>query len=166
MSDVPVYTIERQFKALREQVWQMWTNPKHLAKWYGPNVETVIHQFDAKPGGQWLNEWKSEKGSMYQANNFIEVSEDSRLVFHQHTCDCNWDVTAAAMPGWPSKFLYTVSFADSDHGTKLSVQQVPEDASDEELKGFKAMMSHMDDGWNKGFDITDGILAQLAPGAV
>ncbi|WP_245484999.1 hypothetical protein [Ciceribacter ferrooxidans] len=29
-----------------------------LARWYGPEVETVIHKIDVTPGGLWLNEMK------------------------------------------------------------------------------------------------------------
>jgi uncharacterized protein YndB with AHSA1/START domain len=58
MSDIPTYVLERMFDAPRALVWQIWTDPKLLQRWYGPNVETIIHQFDLRPGGAWLNEMK------------------------------------------------------------------------------------------------------------
>jgi len=58
MSDLPIYVLERVFDAPRELVWKAWTDPKLLPRWYGPNVETIIHRLDVKPGGLWLNEMK------------------------------------------------------------------------------------------------------------
>ena len=56
MSELPEYVLERIFDAPRELVWRAWTDPELLQHWYGPGVETIIHEFDLKPGGAWLNE--------------------------------------------------------------------------------------------------------------
>ena len=47
-------TIERTLDAPRSLVWQAWTQPEHIAKWWGPKgMETKIveHQFEV--GGSW-----------------------------------------------------------------------------------------------------------------
>jgi len=94
------YLLERQFKASPDQVWKAWTDPAHVAVWYGPNAETVIHEYDAKPGGRWLNEWIMEKASMYQRNDFIEVDAPNTLVYHMNSSNADWEV-AGMMPNWP-----------------------------------------------------------------
>ena len=44
----------RLIKAPRDLVWQMWTDPKHIAQWWGPKGFTnTIHQMDVRPGGVW-----------------------------------------------------------------------------------------------------------------
>jgi len=58
MSDVTEYIVDRLFDAPRAMVWRAWTDPELLARWYGPGVDTIIHKFDLKPGGEWLNEMK------------------------------------------------------------------------------------------------------------
>ena len=58
MSEVAQYSLERIFDAPREMVWRAWTDPELLHRWYGPGVETIIHQFDLRPGGAWLNEMR------------------------------------------------------------------------------------------------------------
>ncbi|EFO29277.1 putative toxin-antitoxin system, toxin component [Roseibium sp. TrichSKD4] len=68
MSELPTYLLERAFKALRELVWRTWTDPELLVRWYGPNVETIIHELDVRPGGFWLNEMKMGSDSGYQAH--------------------------------------------------------------------------------------------------
>ena len=59
MSELPEYLIDRVFEAPRELVWRAWTDPDILHRWYGPGVQTTIHQFDLKPGGTWLHTWES-----------------------------------------------------------------------------------------------------------
>ena len=56
MNDLPEYILDRIFNAPRDLVWRAWTDPDILHRWYGPNIETIIHQFDLKLGGEWLNE--------------------------------------------------------------------------------------------------------------
>ena len=56
MSEMPEFAMDREFDAPRELVWRVWTEPELLARWYGPNVESVIHKFELRPGGMWLHE--------------------------------------------------------------------------------------------------------------
>ena len=49
MSELPVYIFNRCFDAHLPKVWRAWTDPDLLAIWYGPWVETVIHEFDLRP---------------------------------------------------------------------------------------------------------------------
>ena len=66
MTDLPTYVLERTFDAPRALVWRSWTEAKHLARWYGPNVETIVHKLDVQPGGLWLNEMKWGDKSHFQ----------------------------------------------------------------------------------------------------
>jgi uncharacterized protein YndB with AHSA1/START domain len=66
MSELPIYVLERVFDAQRELVWKTWTDPQLLPRWYGPNVETIIHRLDLRPGGLWLVEMRMGDKSMYQ----------------------------------------------------------------------------------------------------
>jgi len=44
----------REFEAPRELLFQAWTNPDLLARWWGPKGFTnTFHEFDMKPGGTW-----------------------------------------------------------------------------------------------------------------
>ena len=55
MTDVPTYVFKCVFDAPRALVWHTWTEAKHLARWYGPNVETIFYKLDVQPGRLWLN---------------------------------------------------------------------------------------------------------------
>ncbi len=42
----------RVFDAPRERVFRAWTDPDHLAKWWGPKGFTnTFQEFDMRPGG-------------------------------------------------------------------------------------------------------------------
>jgi len=73
MNEAPQFTIEREFDAPRSLVWQAWTQPDLLARWYGPNVETIVHEFDLKPGGRWLGELKCGRNSHYSLADFTDI---------------------------------------------------------------------------------------------
>src|SRR2546425_11372414 len=45
-------TITRLFNAPRDLVFKNWTDPKQLAKWWGPNgFTTLLCELDVRPGG-------------------------------------------------------------------------------------------------------------------
>ena len=163
MPDIPEYILDRVFDAPRELVWRAWTDPELLHQWYGPGVETVIHQFDLEPGGAWLNEMKFGEKSDYSRMDFKEVVPLEKIVWHHASTDADWNVAPnPMMPNWPRVLLTTVTFSDEGDKTNVRLSQVPIDASDEELACFAEMMSGMDGGWGKGYAIIDDILAALA----
>ncbi len=44
--------ITREFDANRELLWDVWTEPKHVEKWFGPvGFTTKVTEQDMKPGG-------------------------------------------------------------------------------------------------------------------
>jgi uncharacterized protein YndB with AHSA1/START domain len=46
--------LSRMLEAPREQVFDLWTSPEHLANWWGPNGFTLTtHEADIRPGGVW-----------------------------------------------------------------------------------------------------------------
>jgi uncharacterized protein YndB with AHSA1/START domain len=75
--------ITRVFDAPRKLVFAAWTNPKHVAQWWGPNgFTTTIHEMDVRPGGIWRLTMRGPDGKDY--NNkivFIEIVKLERIVF-------------------------------------------------------------------------------------
>ena len=48
-------TITRIFNAKPDQVYKMWTEPEHVAKWFGPKGFTVPEaKIELKKGGEFL----------------------------------------------------------------------------------------------------------------
>lgn len=162
MSDLPEYKLDRIFNAPREVVWRAWTDPKILHRWYGPGIETVIHQFDLKPGGSWLNEMKWGEKSDFSKMVFQEVIPPEKLVWHHCSTDADWNIASnPMMADWPKVLLTTVLFEDIGETTNVSLSQIPIDATDAEIACFAAMMAGMDNGWGSGYTIIDELLVEL-----
>jgi len=78
MSDVSnrTLTIKRSLKAPVQLVWEAWTQPEHIAKWWGPKgmrVEVAEHNFNV--GGRWKYTMKMSDG-----NKFITEGVYSEIV--------------------------------------------------------------------------------------
>ena len=162
MSDLPEYVLDRVFDAPREMVWRAWTDPELLPRWYGPGVETIIHKFDLKPGGMWLNEMKWGEKSDLSKMVFQEIVPQEKLVWHHSSTDAEWNViTNPMMENWPRVLLTTVTFEDMGDKTNVRLTMVPVDASDAEIACFAAAMAGMDSGWGKGYAILDELFKEL-----
>lgn len=162
MSDLPEYIHDRTFDAPRTLVWRAWTDPELLAHWYGPGAETIIHNFDLRPGGTWLNEMKWGDKSDLSKMEFKEIVTEEKMVWYQSSTDADWNVVAnPMMADWPKTFLTTVTFTDAGAQTKVRLTMVPIDATDAELACFAGAMDGMKHGWGGGFAIIDTILADL-----
>lgn len=162
MSDILEYILDREFDAPRELVWKAWSDPKILARWYGPGIETIIHEFDLKPGGIWRNEmiW-GEKSDLSQMT-FQEVIEGEKMTWHHSSTDADWNVIAnPMMEGWPRTMLTTVTFEDAGGKTNVRLTMIPVDATEDEMAFFKSAMANMDGGWGSGYKIIDEILGEM-----
>lgn len=163
MSDLPEYVLDRVFDAPREMVWQAWTDPDLLQRWYGPGVETIIHRFDLRPGGVWLNEMKWGDNSHYQKVVFQEVTQPAKMIWHHHSStDSDWNpISNPMMADWPRLLLTTVTFEARGETTNVRLSQIPMDATDAEIACFADKMASMGNGWGGGYAIIDDILTEL-----
>lgn len=162
MTDLPTYTLTRTFNAPRDLVWRCWTDPELLGRWYGPGVETVVHQLAPKPGGLWLHEMIMGESSMYQRMEYVDVTPPSRLSMLMSTADVNWAVTnSPMMPNWPRVLMTVVTLTDVEVGTEMVLTWTPHDASTAEIEAFASAMAGLDRGWGAGMEIMAEILAEL-----
>ena len=165
MSELPKYVLERDFNAPRELVWRTWTEPELIARWYGPNVETIIHRLDVKPGGLWLTEMRMGGSSMFQRAEYTEIVEPERLTCLMSSSDSDWAVTDNPMiPNWPRVLLTTVTLEEIAGGTRLRLEWTPHEASQAEIDCFAAAIEGMDTGWATGMALLEELLAELQSG--
>jgi uncharacterized protein YndB with AHSA1/START domain len=102
----------REFDAPRELVFSAWTDPKHLAQWWGPNgFTTTTYSFDLRPGGVWRFVMHGPDGRDYQNRiTFDEIVPPERIVYRHAGGD---DVE-------PVQFRQTVMFEDLDGRTRIT----------------------------------------------
>jgi uncharacterized protein YndB with AHSA1/START domain len=109
MTTTREFTITREFAAPRELVFRSWTDPRHLARWYGPHgCTTPIGSIraDVRPGGTWQATMVVDAtGQEFPTGGFyLEVREPERLVF-------TW-----REPGGDAESVITVDLADIGDG--------------------------------------------------
>ena len=52
--DDKVLRMERVIAATPERLFELWTDPEELAKWWGPEgFATPTYAMDVRPGGRW-----------------------------------------------------------------------------------------------------------------
>jgi uncharacterized protein YndB with AHSA1/START domain len=161
MNDMPTYRLQRTFNAARELVWKTWTDPELLARWYGPNVESIIHGL-VRPGGAWLTEMKMGEQSFFQKADYIEVVAPELIVCLMSNTDANWEVAPnPRMPDWPRQLMTTVRFDVVDGETKVDLTWVPHEATDAEIACFAEAIDRAGAGWTAGMDKLEALLAEL-----
>ena len=76
-------TISRTINAPVELVWEVWTDPEHIAKWWGPNGFTnTITVMDVKPGGVWNLVMHGPDGTDYKNKSiFKEIIRHKKIVY-------------------------------------------------------------------------------------
>ena len=118
---------ERILNAPRQLVWQVWTEPNHIAKWWGPNGFTnTIESMDVRAGGQWKFIMHGPDGTDYRnLITYIEIKEPE-LIVYEH--------------GPSPKFTVTVNFEEIEGKTKITMKSLFETAEVLEniIKTFKA----------------------------
>lgn len=79
----PSLTIKRRLNATPAEVYQAWTDPKLLTRWFGPeNVETLEAELDVRTGGVYRIVMLENTGERHQISGaYQDVVENERLVF-------------------------------------------------------------------------------------
>lgn len=109
--------ITRIYDASVKLVWDAWTDPKQVAKWWGPRGFTITtHSKDLKPGGHWAYTMHGPDGTNYEnKTNYHVVEKYSRLVYDHGGNDDR-----------PPLFRVTVEFADLKGKTKMDMTMTVE----------------------------------------
>ena len=110
--------ITRVFDAPRDLVWEAWTDPQQVVKWWGPTgFTTTIHEMDVRPGGVWRHTMRGPDGTEYPNRSvFTEVVKPERIV-------CTH---GGGKKGGPAvQFVATWTFDVVEAGkTRLTIRQV------------------------------------------
>ena len=77
--------ITRTFKAPIELMWEVWTDPKHIALWWGPDGFTnTINKMNVQEGGEWELTMHGPDGTNYPNRSiYKEIIPLKKIVF-QH----------------------------------------------------------------------------------
>jgi uncharacterized protein YndB with AHSA1/START domain len=132
------FVIPREFDAPRELVFQAWTDPKHLAQWWGPKGFTnPVCEWDARPGNAIHVVMRAPDGTEYpMGGEFREIVAPERLVFTSGAMDEKGNLLF--------EFLHTVTFIERKGKTALTIRSCVLKTTAEANKyigGFEAGMT-------------------------
>ena len=133
VTTLPSLSITRTFAAPRERVFQAWTDPEELKKWWGPgDYTTPSAEVDLKVGGSYRFAMKPPDGEVfYLTGEYREVTAPEKLVY-----TWRWE----GSEDQPEETLVTVEFRDRGEITEVVVTH--EKFRDEEQCHLHEM------GWN------------------
>jgi len=134
--------LARTVKARRTVVWQLWTESRHLARWWGPHGFTNPEcSIDPRPGGELRILMRSPGGEEYLNVGTIQVAEaPKRLMF----------TIALLNPDGSRRLenLTTVDLADRGAATEVTVRVQVLRAAPEARENLAGMR----DGWAESLE--------------
>jgi uncharacterized protein YndB with AHSA1/START domain len=146
-------TLVRTFDAPRALVFDCFTRPEHMARWWGPRGFTApVCELDARAGGQILVHMAGPPpyGVNPMGGEFVEVSPPDRLVF-----------SSQAYQGedgeWRIDNLNELDFVEQDGKTVLTLIVTVRKVHAETLQALAGMR----EGWSQSFDKLAELLADL-----
>jgi uncharacterized protein YndB with AHSA1/START domain len=158
------FVISRIFNAPLDLVWKAHTDCAHLKHWWGPKgFTTTVCRIDLRPGGIFHYCLRSPDGiEMWGKFLFREVVLRERLVCIVAFSDEMGGLTRHPMnPSWPREILSTVTFAEKNGKTTLTVRWAPYNATAEERATFIAGQDSMTQGWTGTLDQLEAHLAKV-----
>ena len=127
--DTRTLRIERRFDAPRELVFDAWTRPEQLMRWYAPHGCTIqLVKLEARPGGRF--HWcirNPSFGDCWCVGVYRQIVRPERIVYTLATADSAGNEIEPAQAGhdprWPRESLVTVTLADVRGSTLLTLEQ-------------------------------------------
>ncbi len=135
--------VARVFDAPRALVWKAWTDPTHVARWWGPaGVTNPVCEVDLRPGGAIRIDMRGADGSVSPMRGvFHDIVALERLVFTTSAfedADGNPQLVV----------LNTATFADHDGKTTVTLHAVIVTSS----PAVEASLAGMEEGWTQSLD--------------
>jgi uncharacterized protein YndB with AHSA1/START domain len=127
--------VTRVFDAPRELVWKAWTDPKLVARWWGPKGFTLpACEMDLRRGGAFRFVMREPDGADYPFRGvYQDVAEPQRIVF-----------TAILDDAPDHEMLTAVTFVDRGGKTRLTVRQT--------VPRSEAHARGQQQGWSESLD--------------
>jgi uncharacterized protein YndB with AHSA1/START domain len=137
VSQDQVLRLERMIAASPERLFELWTEPRELVKWWGPDgYDTPEHALDVRPGGRWRTTMRSPEGTRHTVSGVYRTIERPRRVVF------TWAWTQDdGSRGHETEV--TVTFEPAPGGTRLVLlQQAFQDkgARDSHRKGWSSSL--------------------------
>lgn len=151
--------ITRVFDAPRELVFKAWTEPERVRRWWGPNGFTApFCRIDLRPAGVFHCCMRSPEGRDFWSKGvYREIVEPERIVSTDFFSNEEGNLVAPSHYGmsadWPAETLLTVTLAEQDGKTRLTLKHAA-------LPASGAERDMCEQGWAESLDRLAGYLAK------
>ncbi|MEZ4364963.1 MAG: SRPBCC family protein [Kofleriaceae bacterium] len=160
--DAPRFVINRTFDAPIAQVFSMWTEPEHIARWLPPTgAEARFHRAEIAVGKTTFFSVTGPHGTLHATAEYLAIEPPRLVVYRQRFCDADERPQRPPMgPDFPLAFHTTVELtAEADDRTRVTVTWRPDgDVSAAGLASFVAARPGMAQGWTGSFDKLEALL--------
>jgi uncharacterized protein YndB with AHSA1/START domain len=156
--------IQRIIEAPRELVFQAWTDPEHLKRWFAPKGCTIhFEKIDIREGGSFHSCIKNPAyPDCWCIGTYLEIVEPEKIVFRMAVADKNGNLAIPASvghdPAWPAETTVTVRLEAAGKQTLFTLHQT---VSTELAKRTGAYH-----GWLEMLDRLDTALGKQQPGVI
>lgn len=142
-------SVEREFNASVEKVWQAWTDSKILDQWWAPKPwKARTKSMDFREGGHWLYAMVGPNGE----EQFARADYKTIIPLKQFTGDDSFaDVNGNVDNSFPVVF-WTVNFEGNNLNTKVHIEIAYKDLADLDKyielgfkEGFTAAFENLDE---------------------
>jgi uncharacterized protein YndB with AHSA1/START domain len=137
------FVIERQFNAPRTLMFQVFTQPEHLKRWWAPQPYTISAcTIDLRPGGIWHYAMRSPEGQEHWARSvYREIVPPEKLVYTSTFADEH----ANPIEGIP-EHLTTVTFTEEAGKTRVTTRV--------QFSSAEALKTAVEMGMQQGMNMT------------
>ena len=164
MAEKNELVIVREFKAPRQLVFDSFTKPEHLSKWWGPKGSAIsIVTADIQPRGTFHYKLTSpDNTTMYGKFVYREIISPEKIVFVSSFADSMGNVIPTPFPiKFPHEILNTWTLMEQNGKTTITLRGVPINGTEEEREGFRNLFSSMEQGFGGTFDQLDEHLKNI-----
>lgn len=157
------FFIARSFDAPIDRIYEMWTDPRHLAQWLPPAGATMqFRRAESRVGGTSFYAMTLEGGLViYGRLTYLALEKPGRLVYMQQFCDEKEQVTRPPFfADWPLAMLTTVELtSEGPECTRVTVRWEPNEATPADIAEFIVQRGSMTMGWTGSFDKLEAMAA-------
>lgn len=157
------FFIARSFEAGIERLYDMWTDPAHLAQWLPPAGATMqFIRAEPHAGGTSFYAMQLPGGqTVHGLLKYERLERPSLIAYAQQFCDAAGKVTRPPFfADWPLTMLTVVELAEEGPDrTRVTVRWEPAaDATPADIAEFARQKGSMTGGWTGSFDKLEVLL--------
>ena len=147
-------TVDSEFDASAQRVWQLWSDPRQLERWWGPSsYPATVDSHDLRPGGRVAYHMTGPSGDQPRGYwDVLETNPPHSLAFR------NGFANADGSPNsdMPTNMMRVLIERTGDERTRMSIETTfPSREAMEQL-----MAMRMEEGLNEAVGQIDAILAE------